>query len=137
MNKVKKILLLGVVLIMGMGLFAGCSGKMKITDFEGLENLPRNPSRAVFITDFSIGEDTEFEVPQEKIEEIMNVLFARNYVKQKSSGGDILNDYLRIYDADGNHWKFHIRYMWKNGDRYIPSNDDSLTRNFLLELVNK
>lgn len=133
---ITKILAMGVMLVMSMGLFTGCSSTMKITDFEGLKDLPRNPSRIVFETDFQKGLPQEFDIPSDDIEAIMNKLFSRTYKKMsKHIDIDVLNESLKIYDQDDTKWTVPVGVIYNNGRWHDPSQDD--LRTMLNEIVNK
>lgn len=72
MNKKLFLLIIGLITMI---LLSGCKQMMKITDFDDLKNLPKNPSRIVFGTNSRnfdenegvYGEPIEYEVPFEKI----------------------------------------------------------------------
>jgi len=133
-KKVKKIILLGAVIIMSLGIFSGCSGTRDIRYFDWLSDLPSNPDRVVFLTDFGEGEMYEFEVPQEDISYVMNILFARRYRRGPAGiAVDVQNNSLRIYKDDLT-WKFNIGIKHQGGRWYEPTQEDNL-RTFLFSLV--
>ena len=130
---------IGVVLIMGLGLLVGCSKNLTIRDFYGLNDLPTNADRIVFMTDQLSEDGTEIEkievdVPAEKISYVMDILFSRTYKAfPKNIAIDILNNYLRVYEGE-KYWEFHIGLKRHNGRWYRPSCDDGLS-NYLFTLI--
>lgn len=134
---VKKDSLLGVILILGLGLLVGCKNTMKITDFDGMRDLPRNPSRIVLGTnsmnfneeDDIYGAPIEFEVQNVKIAEITDKLFSISYEAiPKNIDIDIspISRYLILYDDNGNKWTVNLGLRAHNGRLYSPVNDDEL-----------
>ena len=139
-RKLTKILTLGVMVIMALGLFAGCGGnKLSIKDFEGLSDLPANPDRIVFMTD-QLSEDgmqidkIEVDIPEDKISYVMDTLFSRTYKGlSKNIQIDMTNDYLKVYQGE-KCWQFHISLMHSNERWYSPLREDDL-RNYLFSLI--
>ena len=43
-----------LALIICSGVFVGCNKTLKITDFDGLNDLPQNPNKMVFITNLKM-----------------------------------------------------------------------------------
>lgn len=134
----KKLIGIAVAAVMMLGIrgLGGCSTTMRITDFAGLKDLPRSPSRIVFTTDFQIGLPQEFDIISDDMETIMNKLFARTYRKMsKYIDIDVLNESLIIYDQEGTHWTVPVGVIYSNGRWHDPSQDD--LRTMLNEIVNK
>jgi hypothetical protein len=125
----KKIMVLGVVIIMGISLF-GCSNKLTIRDFDGLSDLPVNPDRIVFSTVFSDEDQTneiEVDVPMDKIDYVMDILFSRTYkVMPKNIEIDPLPDFIRIYKGEKT-WRVSLGVIRHNERWYDFSKDNLLT----------
>ena len=131
----KKSLYLGLLLIV-IFTFAGCGGSLKITDFEGLKDLPKNPDRITFATnsqnvddDGIYGEPIEYEVQSAKIAEVTEKLFAISY---KAEPKNIAIDPLPIiriltfYNAEGKTWTVRLG-LRRHGERwYSPIQDEAL-----------
>lgn len=131
----KKKIGLVVAIIMCLGLFAGCGRSLRITDFEGLNDLPKNPTKIIFGTnsknvneDGIYGEPIEYEVPSLKIDEVMDKLFAVKYkALPKNIDIDIspIERYLIIYNEDKS-WIVKLGLQRHNGRWYDPINDKEL-----------
>ena len=133
-RKITTILLTGALLFMALGIFTGCSNTREIRDFDKLSDLPSNPDRVVFLTDFGEGEMYEFEVPQEDISYVMEILFARTYRRgSRNIAIDVQNNFLRIIKGDST-WEFNIGIIYQGGRWYEPTQEDNL-RTFLFSLA--
>ena len=138
MNITKKLIVLIVLAIMTLTLF-GCSNNLTIREFDGLEDLPTNPDRIVFMTEQLSEDETqinkiEVDIPVEKIGYVMGILLSRTYKGlPENIAIDILNDYLRVYQGE-KYWEFHIGLMRQNGRWYEPVQQDDL-RAYLFSLI--
>ena len=136
---VKKLTVLALMMVMVLGLFGlgGCSSTLKITDFEGLGTLPRNPSKIIFATNSQnfykdtevYGDPIEYEIQSTKIAEVTEKLFSISY---KAMDKNIKIDmspiirYLVFYDADGSTWTVGLGLRRHNGRWYSPVHDEDL-----------
>lgn len=138
-NKVwfKKNILLGVMLIMSLGLLAACQKTLSITDFDGLADLPRNPSRIVFGTNSNnyddengiYGEPIEYEIESEKSFEIIERLFDikyKAYPKRTVIDLSPIINYLIFYTDDGEEWTVDLGLRRHNERWYYPTNGKDL-----------
>jgi len=137
MKNITKILSMGVFVIMSIGLFVGCGGLFKITDFEGLKDLPRNPSRIVFGTNSQnfdednevYGDLIEYEIRDAKVTEVAEKLFAISY---KAEPKDVVIDMppitriLTFYNADGDTWTVRLGLQRHKERWYSPIQDEAL-----------
>ncbi|MDY0214681.1 MAG: hypothetical protein RBS24_04080 [Bacilli bacterium] len=110
---------------------------LKISDFDGLGNLPKTPSRIVFGTNSMnydenqgiYGEPIEYEIQIERVTEVMAELLTINYQGlQKDIAIDLppIIRYLTIYDIHVNTWKVYLGLRWHDNRWYSPVNDDAL-----------
>ena len=126
---------IAITMLFAMVVLGGCSDMIRIADFTEFENLPRNPSRAVFVTDFGEGEHFEVDVPSEDIGAVMDKLFARTFERMAGNTNiDVLNESLRIYDQEDSYWVVPIGVINHNNRWYKPSQDG--LRTMLYELAN-
>lgn len=133
-KRLVKIVAMGVLMIMSLGLFAGCS--KKITNFDGLKDLPKNPSRLVYATnlhneieDGVYGELIEYEIERSKIAEITEKFFVITYnAMSKNIAIDMppITRLLFFYNDDGVSWEVRIGLQRHNGRWYAPNQTDDL-----------
>lgn len=140
MNKKWFLLIIGIIFTI---LLSGCKQTMKIADFDGLKDLPKNPSRIVFGTNSMnfdenesiYGEPIEYEVPNEKISQIAEKLFTISY-KSLADNVDIdlspIIRYVIFYNENGDTWKVQLGLKRQNERWYEPVNDKELI-DFLYE----
>lgn len=131
---IKKILGLGVALIMCLG-FSGCNNSMRITDFEGLKDLPRNPVKIVYSTNLQnfdddgvYGDLIEYEVPSGSVAEVMDNVFTISFkAMPKNIDVDMpaIERILIIYNEEKN-WTVKIGLLYHNKRWYEPSQHDAL-----------
>lgn len=139
---IKRSYLLGIIMIISLVFLAGCS-KIRIIDFEGLKYLPENPSRVVFGSNSNnfdeqsgrYGDPIEYEVPNEKIAEVVIKLLSVIY-KVYPENVDIdlspIIRYLIFHDENGDTWKVELGIRIHGERWYYPVNDNDLI-DFLYE----
>lgn len=136
---VKKLMGIAVVTIMLFSVFGlgGCSSIVRIIDFEGLKDLPRNPSRIVFATNSQTfdeetvlyGEPIEYEIQSAKIAEVTEKLFVISY---KALDKNIQIDMspiirtLTFFNTEGAKWTVQLGLRRHNERWYSPIQDDDL-----------
>ena len=133
---VKKSLILGAVFMICLWIFAGCGSSLKITNFEGLKDLPRNPTKIIFatnsqnVTDDGIyGEPIEYEVQSEKIVEVTKMLFAISYKAEPKNIKIDMSPITRIltfYNEDGDTWTVRLGLQRHKERWYSPIQDEAL-----------
>lgn len=117
--------------------FFGCSSTMRITDFNGLKDLPRNPSRIVFATNSQTfdeetelyGEPIEYEVKSTRIAEVTEKLFAISYKALDKNIEIDISPIIRIltfYNAEGAMWTVRLGLQRHNERWYSPVQDEAL-----------
>lgn len=106
---------------------------LKITDFPGLSDLPKNPSTIVFGTNSATkdeatglyGEPLEYNVPNEKISEVINGLLTITYYALAENINidlSLVIRYLRIYDETNKSWSVDLGIRRHNERWYEPLN---------------
>ena len=123
--------------------FVGCNKTLKITDFEGLENLCQNPVKIVFETNAKnfdeekdvYGETIEYEISSSRYTEITEKLFAISYkALDKYTLIDLypIINILTFSDINGTEWTIHLGLRHHNTRWYSPINEEPL-----IELLNE
>ncbi len=131
-----KTIIMGIALIMCSGIFSGCSSKMKITDFEGLKDLPSNPDKILFLTnllnfdeqDMVYGKQLEYAVPTGKISEVMEKLFAVEYEaapKNIAIDPSPIENTLIVFNGEKN-WTVNLGLRRHNGRWYKATQAEGL-----------
>lgn len=143
----KKTVTFGLFLILAisLGLLAGCEKVMRITDFDGLKDLPRNPSRIMFGTNSQnyddengiYGDPIEHEIASNHIADVVDKLFAvrfEAYPEYVDIDLSPIIRYLVFYNDDSDTWTVYLGLIWHNGRWHYPiDNSDLIT--FLYELI--
>lgn len=133
-----------LALIICSGVFVGCNKTLKITDFDGLNDLPQNPTKMVFITNLknvdengTYGEVIEYAIPSKNISGVMEKLLAVRYKsvdKNKRIDVSPIINTLTLYDTEGTAWTVQLGLRRHERRWYTPVNDDALI-SLLKELV--
>lgn len=133
-----------LALIICSGVFVGCNKTLKITDFDGLNDLPQNPAKMVFITNLknvdengTYGEVIEYAIPSKNIPGVMEKLLAVRYKsvdKNKRIDVSPIINTLTLYDTEGAVWTVQLGLRRHEGRWYTPVNDDALI-SLLKELI--
>ena len=133
-----------LALIICSGVFVGCNKTLKITDFDGLNDLPQNPTKMVFITNLknvdengTYGEVIEYAIPSKNIPGVMEKLLAVRYKsvdKNKRIDVSPIINTLTLYDTEGAVWTVQLGLRRHEGRWYTPVNDDALI-SLLKELI--
>ena len=136
-------LILVTLLVVSLFAFVGCNKTLKITDFEGLENLCQNPVKIVFETNAKnfdeekdvYGETIEYEISSSRYTEITEKLFAISYkALDKYTLIDLspIINILTFSDINGTEWTIHLGLRYHNTRWYSPINEEPL-----IELLNE
>lgn len=137
---IKRMLAIFVVFF-SLVFLVGCS-TTKITDFEGMSDITKKPKQIIYgtnqdsfnETDGRYGPVIEYEISNDKIEQIIEVLFSLNYkAYPKDTDIDLspIINYIVLFDENGNFWHVDLGVRYHNERWYDPVNV-----NKLLDLLN-
>lgn len=130
-----------LIVIVSFLFLAGCN-RVKITDFKDLKDLPKNPSRIVYVTNLHHLDENgeleetpvEYEIQTEKIDEVVEILFSLKFGPTEKYKVDEeprpiqATRYLVFYDEAGRTWKidlegiYHKKIYYRAYSLYLLTN---------------